>query len=75
MLKVSSFWGGIYINLHSTLYSVAVGPDGRVIHLRDGYNSLPAGYYTLYYIDKQDRVFEMPRLTETTRDGAQVSLA
>ncbi len=72
--KVSSFWGGTYINLHSTLCAIAVGPDGKTIPLQGGYNSLPAGHYTVYYVDKQDRAFEMPRLTETTRDGAQVSL-
>jgi len=73
-LYVSSLWNAIYLNLDTTLYAVAVGPDGKVTHLQGGYNSLAAGLYTLYYIDKQNRVFEMPRISETTRDGAQVSL-
>lgn len=73
-LNVSAFWGGTYINLHHTLYALAEGPDGRAVHLRGGYNPLPPGYYTLHYVDKQDRVFEMPRLTERTRDGAQISM-
>jgi regulator of protease activity HflC (stomatin/prohibitin superfamily) len=72
--SVSSLLNATYLNLDATLYAVAVGPDGKVTHLRGGYNPLAAGRYTLYYIDKQDRVFEMPRISETTRDGAQVSL-
>ncbi len=73
-LNASSFWGGTYINLPRTLYAIVEGPDGKAIPLQGGYNSLSAGRYTLYYVDKQDRAFVMPRLTETTRDGAQVSL-
>jgi regulator of protease activity HflC (stomatin/prohibitin superfamily) len=74
-IYVSPIWNAYYVNLHPTHYAVASGPDGRVIHLRGGYNfPLPAGRYTLHYVDKQNRVFEMPRVSETTRDGAQVSL-
>ncbi len=74
-MYISPLWQAIYLNLHATHYAVAVGPDGRVIHLQGGYNfPLPDGHYTLHLIDKQDRMFEMPRISETTRDGAQISL-
>ena len=74
-LQVSPLWNATYLNLHPTHYAVAIAPDGRVMNLKGGYNfPLIPGRYTLHHIDKQNRVLTMPRISETTRDGAQVSL-
>jgi hypothetical protein len=72
--KVWLFLGGTYLNLHPTHYAVAVGPDGRVMNLRGGYNRLSPGRYLLHYVDKQNRVSVVPLTAETTFDGSQVSL-
>ena len=73
-LTVSSFWEAVYLNLHPTHYAVAVGPDGRTLNLRGGYNRLSPGSYILHYVDKQNRVIIVPLTAETTFDGSQVSL-
>lgn len=73
-LNVSSLWEAVYLNLHPTHYAVAVGPDGRVMNLRGGYNRLPPGRHILHYVDKQNRVSVVPLTAETTFDGSQVSL-
>ena len=74
--RISGLWNAIYLNLHPTQYAVAIAPDGRVIHLRGGYNfPLPEGRYILHFVDKQNRTLELSRVSETARDGSQVSLA
>ena len=73
-LAVSSFWEAVYLNLHPTHYAVAVGPDGRVMNLRGGYNRLSPGRYILHFVDKQNRVNVVPLTAETTFDGSQVAL-
>lgn len=74
-MRIHWLWNAAYLNLHPTHYAVAIAPDGRVIHLRGGYNfPLPAGRYILHFVDRQNRVLVMPRVSETTRDGSQVSL-
>jgi regulator of protease activity HflC (stomatin/prohibitin superfamily) len=74
-IRIHWLWNATYLNLHPTQYAVAIAPDGRVMHLRGGYNfPLPTGRYILHYVDKQNRVLVMPRVSETTRDGSQVSL-
>ena len=73
-MKVSPLWNAIYLNLHPTHYAVAIGPDGRIMNLRGGYNPLSPGRYILHYVDKQNRVTVIPRIAETTFDGSQVSL-
>ena len=74
VLQVSSLWNAIYLNLHPTLYAVAISPDGRIMNLRGGYNPLLPGRYILHYVDRQNRVFAIPKISETTLDGSQVSL-
>jgi regulator of protease activity HflC (stomatin/prohibitin superfamily) len=74
-LRVRWLWNATYLNLHPTQYAVAIAPDGRIIHLRGGYNfPLLPGRYILHFVDKQNRVLIMPRVSETTSDGSQVSL-
>lgn len=73
-MKVSPWWNAIYLNLHPTHYAVAIGPDGRIMNLRGGFNKLIPGRYTIHYVDKQNRVTVVPRTTETTFDGFQASL-
>jgi hypothetical protein len=73
-LRVSSVWKAIYLNLHPTHYAVAISPDGRFMNLRGGYNPLPPGRYILHYVDRQNRVSVIPKISETTLDGSQVSL-
>ena len=73
-MRVSPWWNAIYLNLHPTHFAVAIGPDGRIMNLRGGYNKLIPGRYTIHYVDKQNRVTVVPRTTETTFDGFQVSL-
>ena len=74
-IYVSPWWNAYYLNLHPTHYAVAIAPDGQFISLKGGYNfPLPAGQYILHYVDKQNRVSVIPRISEVTLDGAQVSL-
>jgi hypothetical protein len=63
-----------FVNLHPTLFAVAVSPDGRMINLKGGYNMLSPGYYNIYYVDKRDRVNQIPRTEETTLDGFKVAM-
>jgi hypothetical protein len=75
LMRVSPLWNAVYLNLHPTHYAVAVAPDGKAMNLKGGYNfPLLDGRYTLHYIDKQNRVSVIPRVSETTIDGSQVSL-
>jgi hypothetical protein len=71
---VSDLWKATYLRLHPTHYAVAISPDGRVISLQGGYNILPPGLYNIHYVDKQDRVNNLPRTSETTTDGFQVAM-
>ncbi|CAG0953255.1 hypothetical protein ANAEL_00186 [Anaerolineales bacterium] len=67
--------GAKYLNLHPTLYAVAISPDGRPQILKGGYNfPLPTGRYIIHYIDKRDRIGVTPKTSEITQDGANVSL-
>ncbi|HJS17735.1 MAG TPA: SPFH domain-containing protein [Anaerolineales bacterium] len=72
--NVSVLWNATYLNLHPTHYAVAIGPDGRLTNLKGGYYPLPPGQYTIHYIDKQNRLMNIPRTGETTYDGFQVGL-
>lgn len=72
--NVSSMWKATFLNLHPTHYALGVGPDGRVINLKGGYNLLPPGRYNIYYVDRQNRVYHLPRTGETTFDGFQVGI-
>jgi regulator of protease activity HflC (stomatin/prohibitin superfamily) len=74
VVRVSTWWNAIYLNLHPTHYAVVIAPDGQTLNLRGGFNELPGGRYVLHYVDKQNRVARIPRVSETTLDGAQVSL-
>jgi hypothetical protein len=71
---VSDLWKALYLRLHPTHYAVAISPDGQKILLQGGYNILAPGLYNIHYIDKQDRVNHLPRVTETTSDGYQVAI-
>ena len=72
--KVSSLWNATYLRLHPSHYAVAIGPDGRLLQLKGGINTLLPGQYNIHYIDKQNRVARIPRTSETTCDGFQVAL-
>jgi regulator of protease activity HflC (stomatin/prohibitin superfamily) len=74
LMRVSSWFNAYYLNLHPSHYAIAITPAGRLINVRGGYNALLPGRYILHYVDRQNRVFVIPRVTETTLDGAQVSL-
>jgi hypothetical protein len=64
-----------YINLTPKLYAVAIAPDGKPILLKGGINHpLPSGSYIIHYIVKEHRQVVIPKVSETTIDGAQVSL-
>jgi hypothetical protein len=70
------FWAQAkYLNLHPTLYAVAISPDGKLQNLRGGYNfPLLPGRYIMHYVDKRDRIGAIPKTSETTQDGANISL-
>jgi hypothetical protein len=74
VLRVPWYLNGTYLNLHPTLYAVAIASDGRIMHLRGGYNQLAPGRYTIHYVDRQNRVYRIPKVSEITLDGSQVSL-
>ncbi len=64
----------LYITLHPTMYAVAIGPSGKAILLKGGFNfPLPPGRYSLHYVDKRDRTNKV-ETRQTTSDGAKVSL-
>jgi hypothetical protein len=71
---VSDLWKATYLRLHPTHYAVAISPDGRVINLQGGYNVLPPGLYNIHYVDRQNRVNNLPRTSETTTDGFHVAM-
>lgn len=72
---ISFLTNALYINLHSTLYAVGIAPDGKIFNLKGGFNyPLFPGRYTVHYVDKQNRVAAIPRVSETTLDGSQVTL-
>lgn len=75
MRKVGWLTNAIYVNLTPKLYAIAIAPDGKPIHLRGGINHpLSSGWYSIYYIVKEHRQAVIPKVSETTTDGAQVSL-
>jgi len=74
LMKVSPWFNAYYLNLHPSQYAVAITPDGRLLEIEGGYTPLFPGRYLLHYVDKQNRVFAIPRISEITLDGAQVSL-
>lgn len=74
LMKVSPWFNAFYLNLHPSQYAVAITPEGRKISVKGGYNALLPGRYLLHYVDKQNRVSVIPRISETTLDGARVSL-
>jgi hypothetical protein len=74
LMMVSPLWNGYFLNLHPSQFAVAIAPDGQLVNVRGGYNELSPGRYILHYIDRQNRVSVLPRTSEATLDGAQVSL-
>lgn len=73
--NVSSLTKALYINLHYTLDAVATSSDGKILNLKGGFNyPLVPGRYIVHYVDKQNRVSKLPRVTGITTDGSQVSL-
>lgn len=73
--KVSSFTNALYINLSPKLYAVAVSPDGKPFNLKGGLNyPLESGRYSVHYVSREQRQAVIPKVSETTADGAQVSL-
>lgn len=75
MKKVGWLTQAMYVNLTPKLYVVAIAPDGRPILLRGGINHpLTSGSYLIHYIVKEHRQAVIPKVSETTIDGAQVSL-
>jgi hypothetical protein len=72
--KVSRLSQATYVNLHPTHFAVAISPDGRIINLKGGYNVLSPGYYNIHYVDKQNRVNNIPRTEEITLDGFKVAM-
>ncbi len=75
MRKVGWLTNAIYVNLTPKLYAIAIAPDGKPILLKGGINHpLPSGWYVIHYIVKEHRQAVIPKVSETTTDGAQVSL-
>lgn len=73
--RVSIWTQAIYLNLHPTLYAVAISPDGTPQKLKGGYNfPLAPGLHVIHFIDKRDRKGHIPKTSETTQDGAIISL-
>ena len=72
--KVGRLSQATYVNLHPTHFAVAISPDGRMINLKGGYNLLSPGYYNIHYVDKQNRVNNIPRTEEITLDGSKVAM-
>ncbi|HEY5653562.1 MAG TPA: hypothetical protein VLA72_11985 [Anaerolineales bacterium] len=73
--KVSFLTNALYVNLTPKLYAVAVSPEGSPFVLRGGINyPLASGKYSIYYVSKEQRQAVIPKVSETTADGAQVSL-
>lgn len=72
--KISIFTGADYVNLHPTTYVVARSPEGTWQNLKGGYVELHPGRYTYHLVDKRDRSGSLPKIAETTLDGAMVSL-
>jgi len=74
--RVSYLLQGIYLNLHPTLYAIAILADGTRKKLEGGLNiPFPPGKFTLHYVDKTDRQSELLKITENTLDAARVTLA
>jgi len=71
---VSDLWKATYLRLHPTHFAVAISPDGRMTNLQGGYNILSPGLYNIHYVDRQDRVNNIPRTSEITSDGFQVAM-
>ena len=74
--RVSYLLQGMYLNLHPTLYAVAILADGNRKRLDGGLNiPFPPGKCTLHYVDKTDRQSELIKITENTLDAARIVLA
>lgn len=73
--NVSPWTNALYINLSPKLYAVAISPDGKPFILKGGINyPLDSGKYSIHYVSREQRQAIIPKVSETTTDGAQVSL-
>lgn len=74
--SVSSLTRAKYLRIHPNQYAVSISPVGRMQNMRGGINyPLSPGRYIIHYIDKRNRKEGLPKITETTQDGAKITLA
>jgi hypothetical protein len=66
--------GAKFFNLDPTFYAVIISPEGEPQQIKGGYLQLRRGNYKLFYIDKRNRTKTLEKITETTLDGATISL-
>jgi len=65
-----------YLRVHPNQFAVSISPFGKVQNMTGGINHpLSAGKYIIHFIDKRNRKEELPKITETTLDGARITLA
>lgn len=63
-----------YFNPDPNVYLVLTTSDGDFISAKGGYNQLEPGSYLENYVDKRIRANALPEITETTLDGAEISV-
>ena len=72
--RVSSIFGATFFNAAPNVYLVLTTPEGSLLAVRGGYNRLEPGSYLQNYVDKRIRTDTLPEITETTLDGAKISV-
>ncbi|GEM_PF-2059142 len=73
-IKVTEIAKAYYFNADPNVYIVLTTSDGNLQLTPGGYNPLEPGFYLRHYVDKRTRTSTLPEITETTLDGAKVSL-
>ncbi len=69
-------FGADYLYVYPDCAAVLTAPHGqRILIERGGYADLPAGVYSLHYVDQRKHLTSLPVVTARSADGPQVGLA
>lgn len=73
-IRVRDLFGAVFLNVDPNVFVVLTAPDGTLTLVPGGYNRLEPGFYLRHYVDKRTRTNILPSVTDTTLDGAKVTL-
>jgi hypothetical protein len=73
-IRIREWASAYYFNANPNAHIVLTAPDGSLLLVSGGYNRLEPGLYLQNFVDKRTRTATLKEITDTTLDGAKVSI-